>query len=528
MTLTPGEGRYYKLLLGYQFMQTPRFTFFVFVFSVLLLAFFVQVKAMFAVSDQSLNVGASLTLHAWVGQESINIDWSLIEPLSGHLDRYQLKRNANGGNYRVIHSGLDNQYTDADTTLTPNVQYCYQAEALDSRNNVIGYSNVSCAEIGKAKLWIPHQVVEANAQNVPLTINLANGNGICIRSLDITVSYDSTIAQANGRVIPTIYTQGYAFESNTSVAGRVKISSITGVNQCVPLYGPGSLFDLFFNVQGNTGQVSSFDFVTGLEGTVIYDRDDLLTPVPLILNNGSLLVGSTFVRGDINGDGVVNAADAALALDISNQLITPTEQQKAACDLNGDAACNSADSSLILCYAAFQNWNSCIGPHLEGSHSATTEPKHKGSPSGEAAVEVAIGTISSASTIRVPVEISNAEGFTGGDFTLTYDPNRMVATGASLTALTNDFELRTNSQEAGMFNVSLASNRRIITNGTIFEVEFTVTGHLSSINFGNVRLHDFMGRDFQTSMLQRDLELVPYEIEGEVNEHQLYLPAIIR
>ncbi|MGB0383743.1 MAG: cohesin domain-containing protein [Ardenticatenaceae bacterium] len=469
-----------------------------------------------------------LTLHAWVGQESINIDWTLIKPLSGNLDRYQLKRNADGGNYRVIHSDRDNQYTDADPTLTPNVEYCYQVEALDSANNVIGYSNENCAEVGKAKLWIPDQVVEPNAQGVPVTINLANGNGLCIRSLDITISYDNGIAQANGTVLRTIYTQNYAFQSNTSVPGQVKISSVTGANQCVLLYGPGSLFDVFFTIQGNTGQVSPLDFVTGLNGTVIYDSDDLFTPIPLILHDGSLIVGSTFTRGDINGDEAVNSADAALALDISSQSITPTEQQEAACDVNADAACNSADSSLILCYAAFQNWNSCIGPHRLNRHSAATEPNHRGP------VEVKIGAITSGanSTIRVPVELSNADGFTGGDFTLTYDPKQMMATGASLTQLMSGFELRTNSNEnqnenqAGMFKVSLASNQRIVPNGTIFEMQFRLTGDVSSIDFASIHLHDFMGRDFQTSVLQRDLQLVPHE--ADVGQYRLYLPAIIR
>ena len=74
--------------------------------------------------------------------------------------------------------------------------------------------------------------------------------------------------------------------------------------------------------------------------------------------------------------------------------------------------------------------------------------------------------------------------------------------------------------------VSLASETPIGTDGTILQLVFTVNESLSSINFGSVRLNDANGRDFTTSALQREIELLPMIIGSD--QYQLYLPAVIR
>ena len=61
--------------------------------------------------------------------------------------------------------------------------------------------------------------------------------------------------------------------------------------------------------------------------------------------------------GDINGDGVVNASDAAQIL-IAAALIgaggTPAlaEEQMDAADVNGDSTVNASDAAVVLIYAA--------------------------------------------------------------------------------------------------------------------------------------------------------------------------------
>ena len=60
----------------------------------------------------------------------------------------------------------------------------------------------------------------------------------------------------------------------------------------------------------------------------------------------------TYMNGDVNGDGVIRAADARLALRASAGLITLDERQTAAADVNSDALVRANDARLLLRIAA--------------------------------------------------------------------------------------------------------------------------------------------------------------------------------
>ena len=466
----------------------------------------------------------SINLHAMASQETINVDWELDGAFAGTLQTYELYRSSNGpnGDFEFVGYTPNTHYTDNDPSLMAGVEYCYQVEALGIFGFPVATSDIACASFGSLTIWVPDQVVETGGTNVPVTINLANGNGLCIRALDIKLEYDDSIVHANGNVSQTIFTQAYAFEASTQTAGEVKISAIIGGGGlgCQDLFGAGSLFDVFFDVIGNEGDVTQLDFIRGLTATVIYDEDNLNDPVPLIHQSGFLTIGSTGIRGDINGDGAVNAADAALALDIASGLIDPTPQQLGACDVNADGACNSADSSLILCFAVHQDWAQC-----GGAGTANRLSQRQAQPNADPVV-VKIGQLSqNGSTLTVPVEISNGTDMAGGNFSFMYDANKMVPTGASLTSLTNGFEIESNNEQAGIFKVSLAQDTPIGADGVILELQFTVNNGISSINFGSVTLNNAAGQDFETSALQRQIQLISYINFGVT--YTLHLPVVI-
>ena len=59
----------------------------------------------------------------------------------------------------------------------------------------------------------------------------------------------------------------------------------------------------------------------------------------------------TYTLGDVNGDGIINSADAILVLRYAVELGDLTDTQKLAANVNKDAVINSADAILILRYA---------------------------------------------------------------------------------------------------------------------------------------------------------------------------------
>ena len=61
-------------------------------------------------------------------------------------------------------------------------------------------------------------------------------------------------------------------------------------------------------------------------------------------------VASSVVYGDVNGDGKINTADAAITYASVNKKITLKEEQLKAADVNGDGKVNAADAAIIYAY----------------------------------------------------------------------------------------------------------------------------------------------------------------------------------
>ena len=55
-----------------------------------------------------------------------------------------------------------------------------------------------------------------------------------------------------------------------------------------------------------------------------------------------------FLKGDVDGDGKVTAADARKALRASAKLEELTEEERAVADINGDGKVTAADAREIL------------------------------------------------------------------------------------------------------------------------------------------------------------------------------------
>ena len=403
-----------------------------------------------------------------------------------------------------------NQYIDASGLIT-GTTYCYQVRGVNSGGAVVAQSGIDCVKFGELTLWTPHMFAPTNATNVLVPVNVSQADGLCMAALEVTVSYSQSIVTASGLVSPTIFTQGYNYAANTSTPGQVAIAAINST--CTSLYGPGTLFNIGFNVIGAQGQTSPIDFITGITYTVIYDDNDLFNPVPLSLESGSLTVGNNYTRGDVSGDSFVNVADALLALRVSAGQITPTPQQQGACDVNGDAACSAADASLILCYSAGSGiWSGC-GAAMTARPSTPLAAQSN-------IVRLGLGTTSAGQAMTTTVSIANGPDFAGGTFTFQYDPNAMTFGAASLTGLTNGFSMQSYVVQPGLVRVALARDTAIHADGAILALRFNVTGSTSPVGLSSVRLNDDAGRDFVTSALQKQIVI------GSM--YQVYLPLIKR
>lgn len=131
--------------------------------------------------------------------------------------------------------------------------------------------------------------------------------------------------------------------------GEVVTSEITGGQTVTFCY-------LRIRSNSTSGETITFKVYNRLE-----DKEFAVENTSLIFQSQGLvglpsnpLIMAVMFKGDVNGDGVVDAQDASLVLQLVAKKIAPTADGivYAAADVNGDGKVDAQDASLILQYAA--------------------------------------------------------------------------------------------------------------------------------------------------------------------------------
>jgi photosystem II stability/assembly factor-like uncharacterized protein len=440
--------------------------------------------------------GPPMNLVANTGVSSIVLDWD--PSLSNNVVGYRVYRSASAtSNFTKIADAVSTtNYVDT-AGLTIGATYYYYVTAYNASGEESAPSNIARAVFGQLKLWIPH-LHGTTGTTATVPINISNADGLKICAMDIAVNFAPSIITAQS-IERTALTAGYGFSANTSAPGTVRVSVASGIG--TPLYGSGTLFNLVVNVPGSSGSSTPLQFEVVL--TDVYNCGNLYQPVDLTLTNGSFTVGDLYVKGDINGDGKVNSADAALALQIASGLVTPTSTQLAAGDVNGDSKINSADASLILYYAANGQWPPApSAASIADAAQATSAtllslPITQGQPDG---------------IVQVDLSASGVSGMAGADLALSYDANVLDVVGVNLGTLTSGFTLQTNTATPGLVRFSLSNSTGIASDaGTLATIQFkvkstAVNGSSSPLTLTQARMNDGNGLDFGTSALQRQVQ----------------------
>ena len=193
-----------------------------------------------------------------------------------------------------------------------------------------------------SKIYVP-DVVQADGDAVTVPVLIEHNPGISFASL--TVAYDPAVLQ------PLSVTNGVVFDS--------VLGSIEAGNNIVKLCftseenvtADGALAYIRFQVVG--------DLFGQTPVSVRYFPDEIRNaasePVAFNLLDGMIDVDhepSENVMGDVDGNGLINAADAVLVLRHDAGLIQLTAQQLAAADVSQDGVVNASDAVQILRYDA--------------------------------------------------------------------------------------------------------------------------------------------------------------------------------
>lgn len=454
-------------------------------------------------------------LHARAGLDSVLLTW---DPSSsvGVTGYHVYRKTVGDTDFIRLTSTPVSVLSYRDDTVVRDTTYVYYVTAVTNSGEESAPSEQVEITFGSMSLNIP-VVHTSPGDTIQVPVNVENADGLCMAAMDIGILFDAQVAQVTG-VERTALTANYAFEHTMRSEDEVHISSM---GTCDELYGPGSLFLVEFQVNPDATVNSSLDFVRGLTGTVVYDDGDLFHPVPLSLIDGQLSLDGQYIRGDINGDGVVNAADAAIALKIAAGEIIPTPLQLLAGDVNGDGVVNAADASMILYYAAHQQW-----PPVGGLSRGTVD-------SGAQTVSLTPGTVVCArgAEVEVPIRVDDSTAVAGSTLVVHYG-NGLEYLGARLDGdlESSNYRMETYDPMLGHVRISLAG-RNSLTGGTrdLVWLRFRVGEGAEEIDTwvrtAGAWLNDLVGRDFAISVLQKEV------VGGEGGVHfgyRIFLPVTMR
>jgi hypothetical protein len=243
-------------------------------------------------------------------------------------------------------------YTDA--AVSTGVEYFYFVKGVSGAiypgNSVeklveTPASETVAATCGKVVLWMSDYNAAPGTIAI-LKVNANNATGIAGRNLDIRISYDPSVIRPAGQVMQTntveqtVLTQGLTVSNNAaSATGELRITGYAGV-----VTGEGHLFDILFVVQPgvlngtittNSFTLASLETQGGLGVTVDSTAQAILA------------IKVEYVRGDIDGNGIVNHDDCQALQQIVAHRITPTLEQLKAADMDGNGMLDHNDFKLL-------------------------------------------------------------------------------------------------------------------------------------------------------------------------------------
>ena len=230
-----------------------------------------------------------------------------------------------------------------------------------------------------------------------------------------------------------------------------------------------------------------------------------------------------YVLGDVDGDGVIRAADALLALRLAIGDRLPTQRELHAGDINGNGSIDSADASMILFYAAHRAWPV---PAPQALASARTMQ-------AAASVRLSSAQAQQGTNVLIALGADNLTQVAGGAFVIAHD-TRVVESVVKVTktGLAANFTVAFTDTGNGLLSIALSSNAPIDGTGDLVTLELKLRSNAtvgaSPLTLAGAHLNDLYGRDFVTSFANNTLtrQSGVITVTPVSTNRSLYLPLV--
>jgi len=344
-------------------------------------------------------------------------------------------------------------------------EYLYKISAVTTSWDESAKTSSVSATAGSIVVTMPDYRGEPDT-DIWLQINCSYATGITGNGMDIKVTYPKTILSPI-EIQKTVLTSEFTFIDNISIAdGQINISGVSEVGATIT--GKGHLLNIKFHVNALAD--------LGTTGTHVFVQVKMYNAAlqPLVIDYSDtaiFTVANDYVPGDGTGDGVIDSADALMALQASLGQITLTALQFNALDLNGDSQIDMADVTLILRLAVVLPINPSGS---SGGKSAVQQTGVK----YESLYKISLPDVQAypMDVIDVPLDLSNTLGVASFDLKINYDQTILNLLEVSKSSITQGFVFANNSIP-GTVQIGLASATALSSgSGNVAMLKFSVIG----------------------------------------------------
>ncbi len=384
---------------------------------------------------------------------TVTLKDDLNNPITGQTVQIEVTKGQ--GTISSVKDNNDGTYTATYTSSTQPGTETITATVLNKSKTV----DIKLKEYVTRKLSIP-DVVGTPGGDVTVTIDIDDATGLA--GMDVSITYDNSLLIFKS-VKTTDLTSGMSFAANTSISGKITmaLAGTRGIKS-----GKGSLIEIVFAViaEAKHGDESPIKFTKA--GAFDEDAED----INLVTQDGKVKIMG--IKGDVNGDGIVNAKDAILVLRFIVDLETLTPQQKWCADVIEDGEIKASDVIKILQMAVGQG-----------------APMNELVASGKNVITVTFDEICgiAGDSIIVPIKADDINVLAGGDICISYDSSvlKVDSVSSNLGSL-----LMWNSPESGKVKIAFAGVKRH-TNNTLATIKFDVIAdNMSPLKFESINLYN--------------------------------------
>lgn len=475
-----------------------------------------------------------LTLVADSGINGNRLSWTAAA--NPHIVKYRVARQQ-GNAFRAIATvAAATSFTDIANTGNPlqsDTAYCYRIDGLVApefaethaftEQMAWAQSNTVCLSIGALTLTLP-ALTAAPADQIVLPINVQNATNLRPesgalhftfdnRSLritdvastafapDLTWTFEIKNLGANLRQLTATFENNGATQNAEQQSGAIRGDGPLALIKAQVVADDPTRANLVWlqPASANAGRNATHIVAQGADGT--------LRQLSLTLQDGTLTVtqAAQFKLGDVDGDGLVQVADAQANLSLAASNAKPLYAQMRAGDLTGDGQIHSADAAMILHYLRNGAWpfEKSTLRTVEAASVFMRQDAAQESAQESATVGFTTESVTPGEPFSSTLWVDGLINFTSADLIINYDPS-IVARVNSVSMATHEslagYLIGFDDNQSGQLKIAFAGDVPLQGDWSLINIEMqartdAVVGSNRALTVANIAINDELGRN---------------------------------